>query len=302
MDTSDEGGSDQDGVGRTRLEELQQAIELELGKQHRLAKWPKGLGKVLAIHHRVDLRLKVEGLKVAVGLQEAAALLWSEPDLVVTVKPSDISPRLDSLAAALGTDRKGALGLCTRTKASAKILQMQPSRAEEIAEVLCSALQLGRKQLLQLCCKYPMVLVVDPAVVHSRAAALGQELGLDTAQTAQLCQKSPGILKVPTSTVVAVLEAVQVVLGLPRKEAVQLCLRNPSVLNKCPADVSATAAALMLHLGIQGKDLGERMVRHQACACHVAYKRCALVLHRYGLFGCCAVACATSAMHASCRG
>ena len=245
------------------MEELQQAIELELGKQHRLEKWPTRLGTDLAQCPGIDLRARVAALKEVVGLEEAATLLKQHPSLLVRVHPAEVPARLDAIAAAMGTDRKAILGLCTRVKGAAMILQMLPNRTAERVEALCSVMQLTPKELLKKCTKCAIVLRVEPGAVHSRAAALGDGLGLDAAGVAELCRRSPACLIVPSSTVVAAVEAVQVALGVCREEAVQLCLGCPSLLQQSPGSVGAKARELTKHLGLQGEGFAKHMVRQQ---------------------------------------
>jgi hypothetical protein len=238
-----------------------------LGAQHRLqlAK-PEGLAAVLATLHGVNLRERVEMCKAEVGVEAAAALLRSYPCLVVGVHPSDIAPKLDALAVAFRTDRRGALHLCSRVKAAARLLCMQLDNTQQKVEVLCSILQLEPEELFKKCCKYPRVLTVDPGDMRARASALGGGLGLATAKVADLCRQDPSCLAVPPGTVVAAAEAVREALGLPREEAVQLCLSTPAVLHKSASSIAAKAKALKQHLGLQGRDLGKCMVRpHPGC-------------------------------------
>jgi hypothetical protein len=236
-------------------------MELHLGKQHRLNKWPPSLGKVLARCHGIEFNERVLGYMVAVGLEAAAALLKQHPFIVVNVDPSDLPARLDALAAALGTDRKTILGLCTRIKGAAQMLQMRPERTAERVEALCHVMQLAPEQLLKKVAKHALVLSVDPAAVRRRAAALGEGLGLDTAGVVELCRRSPQCLMAASSKVGAVVEAVQMALKVPREEAVRLCLKWPAILHRSPASVKAKAEVLKQQLRLQGGDLGSYMVR-----------------------------------------
>jgi hypothetical protein len=244
--------------GSALVEELQQAVQLELGE--RLAHVYAGLGNELARKSRMDLRGRVRGLKEAVGREDAAALLQSYPALLLYVHPSEVPARLDALAAAFGMDCKGIMRLCSRTKGAGMVLCMRPHKTQQRVQTLCSVLQLKPQELVEVCYKYPGVLVVAPGMVLARAAALGEGLGLDAAGVAELCRRSPKCLKVPTGTVVGVVEAVREALEVPREEAVQLCLRCPSVFELSPATIATKAGELKQHLGVQG--LGKCMVRH----------------------------------------
>jgi mTERF len=256
--TGDKGGS-KEVDGSARVEELQQAVELELGV--RLAHVPAGLGKVLGRYPGMDLRGRVRGLQEAVGREDAAALLQSHPPLLLYVHPSKVPARLDALAAAFETDRKAVVRLCSRIKGAGAVLQVQPHKAQQRVEALCSVLQLGPQELLELCAKSPLVLAVDPDSVLARAAALGEGLGLDTAGVAELCRRRPSCLMVQSSSVVAVVEAVGEALEVAREEAVQLCLRCPFVVQRAPASIAAKGRALKQQLGLQGGDLANCMVR-----------------------------------------
>jgi hypothetical protein len=153
--------------------------------------------------------------------------------------------------------------LCSRTNSAGQVLQYDARNTRQKVEALCSVMQLGPLQLLEVCATCPRVLNVALEEVLPRAAALGDGLGLDTAGVAELCWRSPGFLMVPSSTVVAVVEAVQDAAEVTREEAVQMCLRCPSVLATSPAATAATARALKQLLGLQGGDLGGCMVRPQ---------------------------------------
>jgi hypothetical protein len=285
---SGKGGSTK-ADGSARVEELQQAVQLELGEQ--LAHVSAGLGKELAACPGTDLRGRVRGLKVAVGREDAAALLQSTPALVVNVHPSEVLARLDALATAFGADRKAVVRVCSRTKGAGGVLEMLPHKIQQRVEALCSVLQLTPQELLEVCRKYAWVLRVEGDRVLARAAALGEQLGLDAAGVADLCLRSPLCLIVPSSTVVAAVEAVGEALEVPKEEAVQLCLGCPSVLKLSPAHIMDTARALKQHLGLHGGDLGKCMVRHPAPFISVATYMWSLWLHAQhsSMFNCTSV-------------
>jgi hypothetical protein len=247
-----------------RLQELQWALELELGRQHRL-KQPRlseGLGKALARYPGANLRGRVAELRELLGVEDAAALMQSTPVLLVMAQPRDVPARLDAWAAAFGTDRKAVVWLCSRTNSAGKVLQHDARNTRQKVEALCSVMQ-GPLQLLEVCATCPHVLAVDPAEVLPRAAALGAGLGLDAAGVAELCQRSPNCLMAPSSTVVAAVEAVRDAAEVTREEAVRMCVRCPCVLQRSPANTAAKARALKQLLGLRGGDLGECMVRPQ---------------------------------------
>jgi hypothetical protein len=245
------------------MEELQEALEAELGRQHRLkdSQLSAALGKVLAVHSAADLGARVRKLRVAVRQEEAAALLHSCPYLVVQVDPSDVPARLDALAAACGTGRAAVIALCSRTKSAARLLTMHPGNTQRKVEVLCSILQLGPEELLEKCCKYPRVLQVKPGDMLARAAALGTGLGLDAEEVAELCRQNPDCLGASPGAVNAAVEAVMEALEVSREEAVQLCLRHPAVLQKSASTIVDNANALKGHLGQQGVSMVRRPPR-----------------------------------------
>jgi hypothetical protein len=248
--------------GNARVEELQQAVKMELGE--RLTHVPAGLGHLLAEETWLELRGRVRGLKEAIGREDAAALLQSHARLVVRVHPSEVQVRLDALAAAFETDRKAVVRLCSRTKSAGSILEMHPHKTQQRVEALCSTMQLGPQKLLELCGKYTFVLAVEPDIVLARAAALRDGLGLelDRSQVAQLCYRCPNCLMLPTGTMVAAVEAVTEALEVPREVAVRLCLRCPSVFQITPGNIADKARALLQHLGLHGMDFEKCMVRH----------------------------------------
>jgi hypothetical protein len=257
--TGGKGSSSKALDGSARVEELQQAVQLELGE--RLARVPAGQGKELAACPGTDLRGRVRGLKEAVGREDAAALLQSTPAMLLHVHPEEVPARLDALAAAFGTGRNAVVRLCSRNRGAGRVLYMLPHKAQQRVEALCSVMQLKPQELLEVCCNHPSVLAVDPDRVLARAAALGEGLGLDAAGVAELCQRSPRCLMVPARTVVGVVEAVREALGVAREEAVQLCLSCASVFQHTPENIADKARVLKQQLGLQGGDLGKCMVR-----------------------------------------
>jgi mTERF len=204
----------------------------------------------------------VGALKAAVGLEEAAALLRSYPYLVVGVHPSEATDRLDALAAAFRTDRKGVIGMCSRVKSAARLLSMHLGNTQQKVNVLCSILQLEPGELFSKCCTHTWVLHVAPGKMLTRAVALGEALGMGREQVARLCLQYPECLTVPPGTVVAAVGAVREALGVSREEAVQRCIQsNPAVLRRSASSITAKAEALKQHLGLRGGDLGKCMVR-----------------------------------------
>jgi hypothetical protein len=267
-----------------RLQELQQAIELELGARHRLQpqQLTRGLGAALAARPEPILRERVRALAAAIGAEPAAALLRSYPRLVVHVRPSEVAPRLDAWAAAFGTDRARIVRLCSRVGSAGFVLQCRPDDARAKVGALCRVLQLGPAQLLELCAKYTRVLMVAPGDVLGRAAALGQGLRLDAAGVAELCCVRPACLASPSSSVMEAVEAVRVALGVPREEAVEVCVGCPSLLGKSATSILAKARALKQHLGLEGRDLVKCMVRRRlpfdaACATAARHSQCTLL-------------------------
>ena len=172
-----------------RVEELRQAIELELGGQYaRKFKPSAGLGKTLA-RYTMDLRERVGQLRDATSSEDAAALVLSTPEVLVRVHPSQVPIRLDDLAEVFGVGRKAAVHLVSKNRSGGRAL-MAAGGVEvfrQRVKALCHVLQVDRKQLYTICLNYPRVLCVNPEVVPVRAAALGESLGVDAAQVGDVC-------------------------------------------------------------------------------------------------------------------
>jgi hypothetical protein len=260
--------SDSKGRATTDLvEALQEAIGLELGAEQRLQlsrSQAARLQAALAHCPGTNLRARVRGLKVAVGLEEAAALLRSHPALLVGVHPLRVPARLDALANAFRADRAAVVRLCSTTRGAAQVLCLLPYLTGRRVEALCDTLQLDHGALLVLCCKYPLVLNVGPDDVRARAAALRGGLGLGPAQVARLCRRHPTCLLVRPVTTLAAVEAVRAAFDMRREDAVRLCLRNPSVLQRSAGSIADKAEVLKQLLGLPSGDLGKYLVRHGA--------------------------------------
>jgi hypothetical protein len=266
----------------SRCEELQQALEVELGSEHRLrpSQLTVGLERALARCRGIVLRERVAALRQVVGLEVAAAMVHSYPFLLLHVVPSDIPNRLAALTGAFGVEPKDSIGLVCGRPGAAAILKMVPAHAYAKVETLCAVLRVDQKVVFDICTQYPRVLTADHQGMRLRVAALGDALGLTTQQVADMCKRCPSCLSVDPNNAAEVCEAMAAALEVERSEAAQLCFNIPSLLSKQPAKVAEVASWLKQHLGLTCGDLDIYLVRYPAL-CIISASCAALSASRY---------------------
>jgi hypothetical protein len=259
---------------RACCKELQQALELEWGCQYRLkpSQLTAGVEQYLAKVPGINLRTRAAGLRDAVGLEVAVAMVHSHPRLLATVAPSDVVKRLAALAGVFDAEPASIVALVSKKPGAAALLEsaLLPESVEARVKTLCAALRVGRKKLLAMCTKNARVLSADHRGMVSRLASLADGLGLTPEQVIDMCKRSPSSLSVLPSNAAEVCTAVAAALEVERSEAAQLCFNNPSLLTKQPAKVAEVARWLKQHLGLTCWDLDRYVVRlrsllHQFC-------------------------------------
>jgi hypothetical protein len=256
----------------SRCEELQQALEAELGSQHRLkpSQLTVGLERALTACNGIDLQARVAELRDAVGLEVAAAVVHSYPFMLAQVAPSDIPGRLDALGGAFDVAPDIIVAMVSGTPGAAGVLQHTVVVIKAKVATLCAVLLVDQKELLDICTKNMRVFSADHRGMALRLATLGDVLGVTPEQVADMCKRCNPSITVDPSNAAEVCRVVAAALEVERSEAAQLCFNNPSLLITPPAKVAEVARWLKEHLDLSCEDLDTYLVRydlrqHQFC-------------------------------------